>query len=199
MSDLQSYNSSHARESGFDPEGRGYRSPPLHRSALRSPRSPSTSALPDTHHPRYPTSTHPPEEPLLSPTRGFPTYVHNESSRGRRSSSGAAPMNGTSSREEIRQGLLSPPAKHAPIPPIPNQPADDQVMNHANLANEQYAAAPRSGAMSISSLLVIQPFNSLPHHPDLSDGSHQWTSPPQIYLSSMPIPRNGKEKAKSLK
>ena len=45
-------------------------------------------------------------------------------------------MNGTSSREEIRHGLLSPQAKHAPIPPAANQPADDQVIKQTSLANK---------------------------------------------------------------
>jgi hypothetical protein len=37
-------------------------------------------------------------------------------------------MNGTSPRDEARHALHSPQTKHAPIPPPPNAPIDDPVL-----------------------------------------------------------------------
>jgi hypothetical protein len=70
-------------------------------------------------------------------------------------------MNGTSPREDARHTLLSPQAKHAPIPPPPSSSVDDQVSHWKNFQTNlsiQYATTttPRSGAMSISSLLTTE-------------------------------------------
>jgi hypothetical protein len=115
---------------GYNPEGRRYPSPPLPRSALRSPRSPSNPTLPDHHHHhRYTSSTHPSDESLISPTRTtYPTYVHSDT-RARRGSSSATPMNGTTTVDDGSHLplLSSPQAKHAPIPPPPNSTVDEQV------------------------------------------------------------------------
>jgi hypothetical protein len=148
--------------------------------------------MPDSQHHRYPTSHA--EDPLLSPTRtSYPPYIHSDA-RVRRTSSGAAPINGTS-QEDTRHPIPSPQSKHGPIPALPSSVAEEVYSYIVKLIIKFGTMTPRSGAMSISSLLTTEapPSPTVPHTtPSSSRHSNiqitASSSRPQRRKSSVEIP-----------
>jgi len=104
-------------------------------------------------------------------------------------------MNGTS-RDDAQPSAASPPTKHAPIPPPPNSALDEQVQLQLFKTDEQYnPGTPRTGAMSISSLLTNEMPNSPPIQQTTSASSRHSnilltasSSRPQRRKPSMDIP-----------